>query len=103
MPTYQMSPSYDSNQVLSQIVKAYHLWLPDYVYAAALLAARGGAGVGLGIGAAVAAASREAQSRGGRRATEERATGNGVVRKVLHDCLYFSSCGRKAFCPASRP
>lgn len=32
MPTYQMSPSYDSNQVLSQIVKAYHLWLPDYVW-----------------------------------------------------------------------
>ena len=23
---------YDSNQVLSQIVKAYHLWLPDYVW-----------------------------------------------------------------------
>ena len=71
--------------------------------ATALLAARGGAGVGLGVGAAVAAASREAQSRGGRRATEDRATGNGVVRKVLHDCLYFSSCGRRALCPTSRP
>ncbi len=32
MPTYQMSPSYDSGAVLSQAVKAYHLWLPDYVW-----------------------------------------------------------------------
>ena len=32
MPTYQMSPSYDSGAVLNQVVKAYHLWLPDYVW-----------------------------------------------------------------------
>ena len=32
MPTYQMSPSYDSAKVLDQAVKAYHLWLPDYVW-----------------------------------------------------------------------
>ena len=32
MPTYQMSPSYGSTQVLSQVTKAYHLWLPDYVW-----------------------------------------------------------------------
>jgi len=32
MPTYQMSPSYESDAVLNQAVKAYHLWLPDYVW-----------------------------------------------------------------------
>ena len=32
MPTYQMSPSYDSGAVLKQAVNAYHLWLPDYVW-----------------------------------------------------------------------
>ena len=32
MPTYQMSPSYDSGKVLKQAVNAYHLWLPDYVW-----------------------------------------------------------------------
>ena len=32
MPTYQMSPSYDSGTVLKQAVNAYHLWLPDYVW-----------------------------------------------------------------------
>ena len=31
MPTYQLSPSYDSTNTLSVIEKAYHLWLPDYV------------------------------------------------------------------------
>ncbi len=32
MPTYQMSPSYDSGKVLTQVINAYHLWLPDYVW-----------------------------------------------------------------------
>ena len=32
MPTYQITPSYDSNNVLSSIEKAYHLWLPDNVW-----------------------------------------------------------------------
>ena len=32
MPTYQMAPSYSSGKVLSQVIKAYHLWLPDYVW-----------------------------------------------------------------------
>ena len=32
MPTYQMSPSYESGAVLKQAVNAYHLWLPDYVW-----------------------------------------------------------------------
>ena len=32
MPTYQMSPSYESDAVMNQAVKAYHLWLPDYVW-----------------------------------------------------------------------
>ena len=32
MPTYQMSPSYDSTDTLSAVEKAYHLWLPDYVW-----------------------------------------------------------------------
>ncbi|MBR6181285.1 MAG: YfhO family protein [Prevotella sp.] len=32
MPTYQTSPSYSSTDGLSQVVKAYHLWLPDNVW-----------------------------------------------------------------------
>lgn len=32
MPTYQISPSYDSTQPLSFIQKVYHLFLPDYVW-----------------------------------------------------------------------
>lgn len=32
MPTYQISPSYDSTDALQGVVKAYHLWLPDYVW-----------------------------------------------------------------------
>ncbi|MGI6232318.1 MAG: YfhO family protein [Prevotella sp.] len=32
MPTYQMSPSYSSTSVLSSVMNAYHLWLPDYVW-----------------------------------------------------------------------
>jgi hypothetical protein len=32
MPTYQISPSYDSTDTLSAIEKAYHLWLPDNVW-----------------------------------------------------------------------
>ena len=32
MPTYQMAPSYDSSKPLSTVMKAYHLWLPDYVW-----------------------------------------------------------------------
>ena len=32
MPTYQTAPSYDSTDMLSQAVKAYHLWLPDNVW-----------------------------------------------------------------------
>ena len=32
MPTYQMSPSYDSTSALSTVAKAYHLWLPDNVW-----------------------------------------------------------------------
>ena len=32
MPTYQTSPSYSSARPLSTAVKAYHLWLPDYVW-----------------------------------------------------------------------
>ena len=32
MPTYQMSPSYKSTSILSKVVEAYHLWLPDYVW-----------------------------------------------------------------------
>ncbi len=32
MPTYQMAPSYNSTTVLKQAEKAYHLWLPDYVW-----------------------------------------------------------------------
>ena len=32
MPTYQMAPSYDSQQVLNQVGKFYHLWLPENVW-----------------------------------------------------------------------
>ncbi len=32
MPTYQMAPSYESTTILNQVCKAYHLWLPEYVW-----------------------------------------------------------------------
>lgn len=32
MPTYQMSPSYDSNEPIQLAQKAYHLFLPSYVW-----------------------------------------------------------------------
>lgn len=32
MPTYQSSPSYDSQKPLSTTMKAYHLWMPEYVW-----------------------------------------------------------------------
>ena len=32
MPTYQTAPSYKSNDLLATAVRAYHLWLPDYVW-----------------------------------------------------------------------
>lgn len=32
MPTYQTAPSYESTDGLAQVLKAYHLWLPDYVW-----------------------------------------------------------------------
>ena len=32
MPTYQISPSYDSGAVLNKVVSVYHLWLPDNVW-----------------------------------------------------------------------
>ena len=32
MPTYQISPSYDSTNALTQVVDAYHLWLPENVW-----------------------------------------------------------------------
>ncbi len=32
MPTYQMAPSYDSQQVLNTVGKFYHLWLPENVW-----------------------------------------------------------------------
>ena len=32
MPTYQMAPGYDSNHPLDAVVRAYHLWLPEYVW-----------------------------------------------------------------------
>ena len=32
MPTYQIAPAYNSGKVLDQVVNAYHLWLPDYVW-----------------------------------------------------------------------
>lgn len=34
MPTYQMSPSYDSTDTLRIVEKAYHLFLPNYVWLA---------------------------------------------------------------------
>jgi len=32
MPTYQMSPSYNSGKVISEVQKAWHLWLPGDVW-----------------------------------------------------------------------
>lgn len=32
MPTYQISPSYNSTSTLTQVVNAYHLWLPENVW-----------------------------------------------------------------------
>lgn len=32
MPTYQMSPSYESDGLLNTVESAYHLWLPAYVW-----------------------------------------------------------------------
>ncbi|MCI1742186.1 MAG: YfhO family protein [Prevotella sp.] len=32
MPTYQMAPSYQSDGVLNQVMRLYHLWLPDNVW-----------------------------------------------------------------------
>ncbi|MBQ9363783.1 MAG: hypothetical protein IJT97_10265, partial [Bacteroidaceae bacterium] len=32
MPTYQIAPSYNSAKTMAFIEKAYHLWLPDYVW-----------------------------------------------------------------------
>lgn len=32
MPTYQSAPSYDSNTMLSKVMNAYHLWLPENVW-----------------------------------------------------------------------
>ncbi len=32
MPTYQTTPSYDSSDTLSQVMNAYHLWLPENVW-----------------------------------------------------------------------
>jgi len=32
MPTYQLSPSYHSTEVLSEACNAYHLWLPENVW-----------------------------------------------------------------------
>ena len=32
MPTYQTAPSYTSSDALNQVMNAYHLWLPDYVW-----------------------------------------------------------------------
>lgn len=32
MPTYQSAPSYHSSDTLNSIERAYHLWLPDYVW-----------------------------------------------------------------------
>lgn len=32
MPTYQTAPAYDSQKPLDVFVKAYHLWMPDYVW-----------------------------------------------------------------------
>ncbi|MBQ0062313.1 MAG: hypothetical protein KBT15_11160, partial [Bacteroidales bacterium] len=32
MPTYQISPSYDSTDAFNKVVGLYHLYLPDYVW-----------------------------------------------------------------------
>ena len=32
MPTYQIAPSYGSTRPMAAVEKAYHLWLPDYVW-----------------------------------------------------------------------
>ena len=32
MPTYQMAPSYGSTNLLTKVVNAYHLWLPENVW-----------------------------------------------------------------------
>ena len=32
MPTYQLQPSYDSTNILSEAANAYHLWLPENVW-----------------------------------------------------------------------
>ena len=32
MPTYQMAPSYNSQEVLNEVGKFYHLWLPENVW-----------------------------------------------------------------------
>ena len=32
MPTYQLAPSYKSTDMLSRVMNAYHLWLPDNVW-----------------------------------------------------------------------
>ena len=32
MPTYQMAPSYNSQQVLNEVGNFYHLWLPENVW-----------------------------------------------------------------------
>ncbi|MCR4602623.1 MAG: YfhO family protein [Prevotella sp.] len=32
MPTYQIAPSYNSTSTVVAVEKAYHLWLPDYVW-----------------------------------------------------------------------
>jgi uncharacterized protein YifN (PemK superfamily) len=32
MPTYQISPSYSSTNVLNKVIGAYHLWLPENVW-----------------------------------------------------------------------
>lgn len=32
MPTYQSAPSYESNTLLSKVMDAYHLWLPENVW-----------------------------------------------------------------------
>lgn len=32
MPTYQSAPSYKSTDALSEVINAYHLWMPEYVW-----------------------------------------------------------------------
>jgi len=32
MPTYQIAPSYSSTKTMTFVEKAYHLWMPDYVW-----------------------------------------------------------------------